>query len=61
MEHVVRVFDCFAAADAADLAEWLELSGEARMRIGEEMRADVFPDGRLPFVRELVIRQCDEL
>ncbi|MBI3268130.1 MAG: hypothetical protein HYZ53_03845 [Planctomycetes bacterium] len=42
MKRVVRVFDDFAAADAADLDDWLALSGEERMRIGEGMRMEAF-------------------
>lgn len=44
MERVVRVFESFAAADDADLDEWLELTPEERLRIGESLREEAFPE-----------------
>lgn len=43
MERIVRVFTSFAAADDADLEEWLELTPEERVRIGEDLREEAFP------------------
>jgi hypothetical protein len=42
MQRVLRVFESFEAAEAADLDEWLALAPEERMRIGEAMRAEAF-------------------
>jgi hypothetical protein len=50
------VFDRFEEAEEADLADWLALSPEERLRIGESMRREVFPDGEAPMVRCLTVR-----
>ncbi len=42
LESVVRVFPDFQAAEEADLADWLAIPGNERMRIGEGMRMEVF-------------------
>ena len=42
MDRIVRRFDSFEAADAADLDEWLALTGDERLRIGEGMRMEAF-------------------
>jgi hypothetical protein len=40
MERVLRVFESFQAAEEADLYEWLALSPEERLMIGEAMRLE---------------------
>lgn len=42
MDRVVRKYESFESADAADLEEWLALSGDERLRIGEAMRLEAF-------------------
>jgi hypothetical protein len=42
MDRVIRVAQSFEEAEAIDLDQWLELSGEQRMHIGEQMRQEVF-------------------
>lgn len=42
VDRVLRVAHSFEEAEAIDLDQWLELSGEQRMRIGEQMRQEVF-------------------
>lgn len=42
MDRVLRVARTFQEAEEIDLEQWLELSGEQRMRIGEQMRQEVF-------------------
>ena len=42
MERVVRVARSFAEAEELDLDEWLLLSGDERLRIGEELRKEAF-------------------
>ncbi len=42
MDRVLRVAQSFDEAEAIDLDQWLELSGEQRMHIGEHMRQEVF-------------------
>ena len=42
MDRVLRVAQSFQEAEEIDLEQWLELSGEQRMRIGEQMRQEVF-------------------
>jgi hypothetical protein len=59
VEPIVRVFDRFEDAEAADLADWLALSGEERLQIGESMRRDVFPGGAAPMVRCVAVRELD--
>jgi hypothetical protein len=59
MQRELRVFDSFEEAESADLDDWLALSGEQRLRIGESMRLECFPGGALPFVRVLAIREMD--
>jgi hypothetical protein len=56
VERIVRVFERFEDAETADLADWLELSPEERLRIGESMRREVFPGGDAPMVRCLALR-----
>jgi hypothetical protein len=56
VKPVIRVFDRFEEAEEADLADWLALSPEERLRIGESMRREVFPDGEAPMVRCLTVR-----
>jgi hypothetical protein len=56
VERVVRVFEHFEDAEAADLADWLALSGEDRLRIGEEMSREAFADGAATLVRCVSMR-----
>lgn len=42
MDRVIRKYESFESADDADLDEWLALSGDERLRIGEEMRQEAF-------------------
>ncbi len=39
---MVRLFSSLAEAEEADLREWLALSGDERLWIGEKMREDAF-------------------
>jgi hypothetical protein len=57
MRFDLRVFDRFEDAESADLDEWLALSGEERLGIGESMRLECFPEGALPFERILSLRE----
>ena len=61
MEKVVRVFATSQAADEADLDEWLALSPEERMNIGEELRQEAYGDAAqgLARVLELVDHEKD--
>jgi hypothetical protein len=40
MKPLVRVFRSHEDADDADLSEWLALTGDERLRIGEELRRE---------------------
>ena len=42
VERFVRVAATFEEADEIDLEEWLEMSGDERLRIGEELRVEAF-------------------
>ncbi len=44
MERVLQVFDSFEQADDADLEQWLALSGRERVKAGEALRAEAFPN-----------------
>jgi hypothetical protein len=59
MDRDLRVFDRFEEAELADLEEWMALSGDERVRIGESMRAECFVDGALPLARVLSVRDPD--
>jgi hypothetical protein len=43
MERVLRVFSSFEQAEEADLDEWLALTPEERVMVGEAMREEAFP------------------
>jgi hypothetical protein len=61
MERVIRVFQDCASADRADLEEWLALSGDERLRIGEELRQEAYPTDEpgLRRVLRVVEREVD--
>jgi hypothetical protein len=42
MDRVVRLAHSFSEAEDMDLGEWLALSGDERLRIGEELRKEAF-------------------
>jgi|SoiMethySBSTD1v2_1073268.scaffolds.fasta_scaffold556182_2 hypothetical protein len=45
MERTIRVCADFAEAEKVDIDQWLELSGDERVRIGEQMRREAWePD-----------------
>ncbi len=44
MERSIRTFASFGEAETADLQEWMALTGSERLRIGEAMREECFPD-----------------
>lgn len=60
MDKTVRVFDSFESADEADLDEWLALSGEERLRIGEELRREAFVGGEHGLRRVLRFAEREE-
>ena len=41
IERVLKICRSFEEADQEDLDQWLELTGDERLRIGEEMRAEL--------------------
>lgn len=45
MEKEIRAFRNFREAEEADLEEWLALSGEERLLIGESMRQEAYGGG----------------
>lgn len=57
IEPVVRVFRSFAEAEEADLAEWLALSGDQRMAIGEELSREAYRDGEQGLRRVLSVAE----
>jgi hypothetical protein len=59
MDRVVRQCRSFEEADAVDLADWLALSADERLRIGEELRKTAFADGDAPFERVIAFRKLD--
>ncbi|MEK7866184.1 MAG: hypothetical protein AAB434_05830 [Planctomycetota bacterium] len=60
IEKTVRVFRDFASAETADLDEWMALSGEERLAIGESLRLEAF--GAVPprLERVLVVAEREE-
>ena len=60
MERVVRVFSSFAEADEADLREWAALSGDERVRIGEEMSVEAYGSDEPRLRRVLRVVECEE-
>jgi hypothetical protein len=60
LERVLRVCRSFAEADAVDLDQWLELSGDERLRIGEAMRAEAFGDHEPGLSRVLRVAERQE-
>jgi hypothetical protein len=60
LERVVRTCRDFAAAAEVDLAEWLELSGNERLAIGEAMRKEVFGGDEQRLRRVLRIAEREE-
>jgi hypothetical protein len=56
----MRVFESPEAADEADLDEWLALSPEERVRIGEAMREEAFPSHEPGLQRVLRIVERSE-
>jgi hypothetical protein len=59
VERVVHQCKSFEEAEAIDLADWLALSGDERLRIGEELRRTAFEHGDAPFERVVVLRLLD--
>lgn len=57
---VLRLFDSFEAADEADLDEWLALTPEERMRIGEELRLEAFGSAPQGLARVLELADHEE-
>ena len=60
MEKVLRVFASFEAADEADLDEWLALTPEDRLRIGEELRLEAFGSAPQGLARVLALADHEE-
>ena len=60
MDHSVRTFESFEEAESADIAEWLALSGTERLRIGEAMREECFPDYEPGLQRVLCLVERDD-
>ncbi|MBI5849685.1 MAG: hypothetical protein HZB39_01385 [Planctomycetes bacterium] len=57
IERVVRVFRSFEEAEAADLDEWMALSGDERLAIGEELSREAYGDGEPGLRRVLSIAE----
>jgi hypothetical protein len=60
MELVVHQCRNFEEADAIDLADWLALSADERLRIGEELRRTAFEHGDAKIERVVTFRSLDE-
>jgi len=56
MERVVHQCRSFEEADAIDFADWLTLSGDERLRIGEELRMSAFEHGNEKMERVIAFR-----
>jgi len=57
MERVIRVFQTFEEAESEDLREWLRLSGDERLAIGEQMRGEDFKTDERGFRRVLRVAE----
>jgi hypothetical protein len=59
MQRVVRLCRSFAEASEVDLDQWLDLSGDERLRIGEAMRQEAFgsDESGLPRILRVAERQ----
>ena len=57
MDRVVRVASSFEDAEELDLDEWLLLSGDERLRIGEELRKETFGSDERGLQRVLQIAE----
>jgi len=60
VEKIVRVFDSPAAADEADLDEWLAMSPEERLMLGEELRLEVYGNAAQGLARVLELVDHEE-
>lgn len=60
LDRVLRQFASFAEAEEADLTEWLALTGDERLRIGEQMREEAFGRGRRGLQRVLAVAERQE-
>jgi len=60
LERIVRVCKSFAEAAEADLDQWLELSGNERLMIGEAMRSEAFEDHEPGLLRVLRVVERQE-
>jgi hypothetical protein len=53
MDRVLRISESFEEAEEVDLDDWLALSGEQRLEIGERMREECWPNRERGFSRVL--------
>lgn len=60
LERVVHVAKSFAEAAEIDLDQWLELSGNERLRIGEAMRSEAFGNHEPGLSRVLRVAERQE-
>ena len=58
MKRELRIAESFEEADDVDLDDWLSLTGEQRLEIGERMREEHWPnrERRLPRVLRVAQR-----